>query len=114
MAHLTSHFADERQSRNSLIQQNGGYGKPVAQVMVDKGHPNGPEWHVLTDNAIILVYNVRTRNLITVKFARPGQIRQLNGRPNVRDNNHSFWDFNLDPKIMKRAEYYAANNMNNW
>ena len=111
---ITKHYAEERQERDALIKENGGYGKAVAIIKVDKGHPAGPELHVLTTNAIIAVYNEYTRKLVTMKFARPGQIRQLTGKPNILDEGKPFYHWNIDHSIMKRAEYYEKNGMNEW
>lgn len=111
---LTDHYAQERGSRDALIRQNGGYGKRIACIYWDKGHINGPEYHVLTDNAIIAVFNVRTKRLVTTKFARPGQIRQLDGKINLDDANHPFYHWNIPSAVMRRAEFYERNGMNNW
>ena len=111
---LTGHYKNERGSRDALIKQNGGYGKRIACIYWDRGHMNGPEYHILTDNAIIAVFNVRTRQCITTKFARPGQIRQLDGKPNLDDEKRPFYHWNIPSSVMRRAEFYERNGMNNW
>ncbi len=69
------HFTRDRQDRETLIKEIGS-GKVVKRVVVDRGHRNGPEIHEITDNAIVNIYNQRTRKLITKLIARPNQIRR--------------------------------------
>ena len=70
----TKHFVADRGSRSDAIEEIGGYGKSVCKRIVDRGHPDGPEIFVLTDNAIIKVYNANTLRHITDLIARPEQI----------------------------------------
>lgn len=44
--------------------------------IVDKGHPNGSEAHFIFDDAAIEIRNLETKKLITILFARPGQIKR--------------------------------------
>lgn len=69
----TLHFAD-RIERQKFIESIGRYGAIIAEVHTDRGHPNGPEIHKITDNAIIMVYNARTGNHVTDLIARPRQL----------------------------------------
>lgn len=50
--------------------------KVVKIAVVNKGHKNGNEIHVIFDNGIIKVYNARTRKFITVLIARVPQIER--------------------------------------
>ena len=70
----TLHFRVERGDRMSAIEEIGGYGKSVCKNIIDRGHKDGPEIFVLTDNAIIKVYNANTLRHITDLIARPEQI----------------------------------------
>ena len=70
----TQHFRNERGDRSEAIEEIGGYGKSVCKRIVDRGHPDGPEIFVLTDNAIIKVYNANTLRHVTDLNARPEQI----------------------------------------
>ena len=45
-------------------------------AVVNKGHKNGNEIHVILNNGIIKVYNARTRKFITVLIARVPQIER--------------------------------------
>ena len=65
----TLHMRDERGDRMSAIEEIGGYGN-----IIDRGHRDGAEIFVLTDNAIIKVYNAETLRHITDLIARPEQI----------------------------------------
>lgn len=70
----TLHMRDERGDRVSAIEELGGYGKSICKRVLDRGHKDGPEIFVLTDNAIIKVYNANTLRHITDLIARPEQI----------------------------------------
>lgn len=45
-------------------------------VIVDKGHKDGNEVHVVYNNGIIKIYNANTRKFITVLIAREPQIKR--------------------------------------
>lgn len=67
------HYTKDRQLRESIINQIGT-GNIIKEVVIDRGHRNGPEIHKITDTALILVYNQRTGILVTKLIARPAQI----------------------------------------
>ena len=71
----SAHYDYDREYREKFILTIG-QGKKVAEFIVDRGHKNGAERHVITDTAIILIYNVRTNKLITKLIARPNQIKR--------------------------------------
>lgn len=50
--------------------------KVVKIALVDKGHKNGNEIHIIYNNGIVKVYNARTRKFITVLIARVPQIER--------------------------------------
>ena len=50
--------------------------KVVKIAVVNKGHKNGKEIHVIFNNGIVKVYNERTRKFITVLIARVPQIER--------------------------------------
>ena len=50
--------------------------KVVKIAIVNKGHENGNEIHVIFNNGIIKVYNARTRKFITVLIARVPQVER--------------------------------------
>ena len=52
--------------------------KVVKIAVVDKGHTNGNEIHVVYNNGVVKVYNARTRKFITVLIARVPQIERYN------------------------------------
>ena len=52
--------------------------KVLKIAVVDKGHANGEEIHVVYNNGVIKVYNERTRKFITVLIARVPQIERYN------------------------------------
>ena len=69
------HYTKDREDRENRIKMIG-YGKAVAQFVIDRGHKNGPEIHEITDTGIINIYNERTKKLVTKLIARPGQIKR--------------------------------------
>ena len=50
--------------------------KVIRIAVVNKGHDNGEEIHVIFNNGIVKVYNARTRKFITVLIARVPQIER--------------------------------------
>lgn len=68
----TSHI-DERKKRLESIPENNWI---VKAFWVNKGHPNGPEIHIILTGAAVLVINARTMKLCTILFARVGQIKR--------------------------------------
>lgn len=47
-------------------------------AIIDKGHKNGQEIHVIYNNGIVKVYNANTHKYITVLIAREAQIERYN------------------------------------
>ena len=52
--------------------------KVIRIAVVNKGHKNGNEIHLVYNNGIVKVYNARTRKFITVLIARVPQIERYN------------------------------------
>ena len=50
--------------------------KVLKIAIVNKGHENGNEIHIVYNNGIVKVYNERTRKFITVLIARVPQIER--------------------------------------
>lgn len=50
--------------------------KVLKIAVVDKGHANGEEIHVVYNNGVVKIYNARTRKFITVLIARVPQIER--------------------------------------
>ena len=48
--------------------------KVLKIAIVNKGHENGNEIHIVYNNGVVKVYNERTRKFITVLIAREPQI----------------------------------------
>ena len=50
--------------------------KVLKIAIVNKGHENGNEIHIVYNNGVVKVYNARTRKFITVLIARVPQIER--------------------------------------
>ena len=48
----------------------------VDEFIVDKGHPHGAERHCITNNGIIVIYNLNSGKLVTKLIARVGQLKR--------------------------------------
>lgn len=70
------HYMMDRAQREQKIKEIG-IGKSLDSFKVDKGHRNGPEIHVVTSTGIIIIYNARTKVMVTRLIARPRQIERL-------------------------------------
>lgn len=103
----TAHFMKDRGGRSNAIEEIGGYGTSVCKRIVDRGHPDGPEIFVLTDNAIIKVYNANTLRHVTDLIARPEQIVDRLG------SALATLDRNLMTKIFNLARMHQERGYNN-
>ena len=50
--------------------------KVIKIAVVDKGHKNGNEIHIVYNNGVVKVYNENTRKFITVLIARVPQVER--------------------------------------
>ena len=50
--------------------------KVIKIAVVNKGHENGNEIHIVYNNGVVKIYNERTRKFITVLIARVPQIER--------------------------------------
>ena len=75
----TIHYKNDKNIavRTMVIEKYIGFGRDIFSAEVDRGHKNGTEIHVVTDTAIIKIYNTRTRKHVTDLIARPNQIRRV-------------------------------------
>ena len=73
----TSHIA-KRSRRLQVAEQliNEESAKVLKIAVVDKGHKNGNEAHVIYNNGVVKIYNERTGRFITVLIARLPQIER--------------------------------------
>lgn len=75
----TSHVV-ERSKRAQIAQRliNEECAKVCKIAIVNKGHKNGAEAHVIYNNGIVKVYNANTHKYITMLIAREAQIERYN------------------------------------
>ena len=52
--------------------------KVIRIAVVNKGHANGNEIHIIYNNGIVKIYNEHTRKFITVLIARVPQVERYN------------------------------------
>lgn len=103
----TFHYAKERSDRHNKIATIIGEGKCIAYFIVDKAHENGNEIHCVYDNGIVVIYNERTKKLITELIARPSQIyRYWNGLEIVFPSKYN--------NIIYKAREHQRLGYNNW
>lgn len=75
------HYKKDRTERKRVINDEiGGYGKTLFTIKCDRGHPNGPELHTVTENGIIIIFNAYTKIHVTDLIARPEQLKRY-GKP---------------------------------
>ena len=73
----TSHAANRSkrlQIAERLIYEESA--KVIKIAVVDKGHKNGNEAHVIYNNGVVKIYNERTGRFITVLIARLPQVER--------------------------------------
>ena len=75
----TQHVAT-RSNRAQIAQRliNEECAKVYKIAIVNKGHENGAEVHVIYNNGIVKVYNANTHKYITMLIAREAQIERYN------------------------------------
>lgn len=71
----SKHWRKDRQVRSKIIAQIG-LGQVVKEVVVDRGHRNGPEVHKITTTGLVVICNQRTGIMVMVLIARPNQIKR--------------------------------------
>ena len=88
----TLHLSTERYDRIKEYHFVFGVGNPVHSFIVDKSHINGLEVHVLCSNRLIYIYNKTSKKLVTVLYARDGQLKRYFTRYN-RYPKHKFSEY---------------------
>ena len=75
----TSHVVN-RSKRLQVAQRliNEECAKVCKIAVVNKGHENGAEVHVIYNNGVVKVYNANTHKYITMLIAREAQIERYN------------------------------------
>ena len=77
----TSHVAKRSKrlqvAERLIIEESA---KVLKIAVVNKGHENGNEVHLVYNNGVVKVYNERTHKFITVLIARVPQIERYNFR----------------------------------
>ena len=74
----TTHFSAERQERYNKYLPLIENSEIIKMCIIDTEHRNGLEVHIINDNAICLVYNLKSRKLVTPLALREGQLKRYN------------------------------------
>lgn len=74
MNQITKHFNDRGNRMRKIEEKIKNIGTPIYSFIVNCGHMNGREIHTITEKGLIIVQNARTKNIITILIARPGQV----------------------------------------
>lgn len=101
MENHTKHYKNKRYNREKFINKYlYGDGNVIDTFIVDKGHKNGLEKHCITDNGLIIVYNLKSEKLVTKLIARPQQIKRYyydtDRKPPKWLLDLAFWHQNLN------------------
>jgi hypothetical protein len=90
----------KRSKRLQVAQRliNEESAKVIRIAVVNKGHDNGNEVHVIYNNGIIKVYNANTHRFITVLIARAPQIER--------------YKIKITKTMRKKIESHVANGYN--
>ena len=87
----SEHYSTERESRECQINFGIGVGHVVDDFVINRGHKDGPEIHILTSTGIIVIKNYYTHKIVTKLIARPQQIL-LSENSSVRISElHLIW-----------------------
>lgn len=97
----TKHLTDERVDRFNFHNVNSYIVDGFAAI-IDRGHINGFEVHILCSDGIIEIYNLKTQKLITTLNARIGQAKRLNSSKRLPDDV-----FEKISENMKMRRHYA-------
>ena len=85
---VSKHYQEQRSEREKFIDEHFGDGYIIDEFIVDRNHPKGAERHCLTNNGVIIIYNLRSGKLVTKLLARPQQIKRYYERsgkvPSIR------------------------------
>lgn len=71
----SAHLA-ERQERTKIYLETAGEGTAYKSFLVDSGHKNGLERHILMTNGLLYIYNIVTDKLVTLWRPSSGQINR--------------------------------------
>lgn len=99
---VSLHYTQERQERDSLINEYIGEGEVVDIFIVTNGSVK--EIHEVTDTGLIIVKNALTKKIVTKLIARPNQLRKLYNQENRSPPR----------KLMKLAYKHNTLGYNQW
>ena len=96
---ISQHYRQDRQDRDNIIQELGGYGNPIASFVVFDYDTNTEKIHTITDNGICVIQDVNTYEIITMFPITINKIKeywqQYSNRPNPKIPMH-LWNKRRD------------------
>lgn len=81
----TAHGKERHAQRMEIYRKHLKKGHVVSMQVVDKGHRNGLEKHVIHSNRLVYVYNLKSEKFITMLYARDGQLKRYGLNPQKFD-----------------------------
>ena len=72
-SHAVNRFKRLQVAERLIIEESA---KVIKIAVVNKGHENGNEIHLVYNNGIVKIYNANTRKFITVLIARVPQVER--------------------------------------
>lgn len=94
--HVTSRSKRLQIAQQLIVTESA---KVCCIAIVNKGHKNGSEVHVIYNNGIIKIYNANTHKFITVLIAREPQIKR--------------YQIKVTKTMLKKIDAHVANGYNN-
>lgn len=75
-ARLSQHMFFERRERMIAANFSNTHQFAVAAFEVNRGHPDGPEIHFITNMGVIVIFNKYSHKICSILIARPNQVKR--------------------------------------
>ncbi len=63
---ISKHYKNKRRQRTNIMNNLGGYGNPIASFIVFDYESNSEKIHTITDNAVCIVQDKDTKEVVTM------------------------------------------------
>lgn len=103
---MTLHLNNERRHRYKVFNDLKLFNAGVIGVwLVDKGHRNGKEIHVINHKGVVSVYNANTKNFITFYALRYAQFKRYVGNEENWKEKYKITIEHINDNIRRRLNY---------